>query len=255
MNKQTKIILSIILAVLCLVTAVLVYGRAHRYRELPFGGMNGRVQKVTVYNLWPEMWFAGEKGTDVRLINTSVYDIDGHEICSALMDSAGRIITEAESMFKNGVCVRSTQKSGGEVIARITLSSHNKGVFEYNKETGGKLIRMTVKENTGWFSHKSVVTEDGNVTTISMIHTNRKGYPVKITVTEPQTGQETVETNIFDDNNNIIEKHVAVKGEKKEEVTYTEYFDYDEYGNWREARTYTVAHLPVDVLVREIEYW
>ena len=226
-----------------------------RYQEPPFGGMNGRVQKVTVWHLMPEVWHANERGTDVMYMNASGYDVNGYEICSALMDSAGRVQTEAESLFENGVCVRSIQKGGGRVMARINLVSSKRGTLEYKKEENGRIVQMVVKESSFGRKHKSVVTEDGVITTISVIETNRQGYPVKIVVTNPQTGDETVQTNTFDENNDIIEKHVAIKGEEKEEITYTKYSDYDEQGNWIEARTYNRNNLPVEVLVREIEYW
>ena len=226
-----------------------------RYQEPPFGGMNGRVQKVTVWHLMPEVWHANERGTDVMYMNASGYDVNGYEICSALMDSAGRVQTEAESLFENGVCVRSIQKGGGRVMARINLVSSKRGTLEYKKEENGRVVQMVVKESSFGRKHKSVVTEDGKTTTISVIQTDSKGYPVKITVTDPQTGEEVIQTNTYDEKNNIIEKHVSVKGEEKDEITYTEYFDFDEKGNWKEARTFNRNRLPVEVLVREIEYW
>ena len=226
-----------------------------RYQEPLFGGMNGRVQKVTVWHLMPEVWHANERGTDVMYMNASGYDVNGYEICSALMDTAGRVQTEAESLFENGVCVRSIQKGGGRVMARINLVSSKRGTLEYKKEENGRVVQMVVKESSFGRKHKSVVTEDGKTTTISVIQTDSKGYPVKITVTDPQTGEEVIQTNTYDEKNNIIEKHVSVKGEEKDEITYTEYFDFDEKGNWKEARTFNRNRLPVEVLVREIEYW
>lgn len=248
-----KIRISVLLAASAL--GAILASCGGRYQERPFGGMNGRVQKVTVWHLMPEVWHANEKGTDVMYLNASVYDVNGYEICSALMDSAERVLTEAESLFENGVCVRSTQKSAGQVTARLNLISDRKGTLEYNKEEGGKMMKMIVRESSFGRRYKSVVTEDGKITTVSVIKTNSKGYPVKVSVTNPLTGEESVETNKYDDKNNIIEKHMAVKGEEKEEITYTEYYDFDEKGNWKEARTYNRNRLPVEVLVREIEYW
>lgn len=256
-NMKRKIILPvIILATFCI---VLLSSCAGGYKELPFGGLNGRVQKVTVWHLMPEMWYAGNHGSDIMYINASIYDVYGNEICSAVMDSAERVQAQAESLFENGVCVRSIQKAGSRTIARISLMSNRRGTLEYNKEINGRLVHMTVKERSFGRRHKSTVSEDGVVTTISVIQTDRQGYPVKITVTEPQTGHITVETNIFDDNHNVIEKHMYTNcnedGKEEEEITYTQYGDLDEHGNWKDCRTYNKFHLPVEVLVREFDYW
>ena len=236
---------------------VMVSCGGHSYRELPFGGMNGRVQKVTVWHLRPEMWQGASKKTDVMYMNASVYDINGNEICSAVMDSAGRIQAEAESLFEDGVCVRSTQKAGNKVIVQINLRSKNRNVTEYDKRMGTETTRMIVKETSRLGrKYKSTVTENGLVTTISEIRTDREGYPVKITVTNPQTGFKSVETNIFDERHNVTEKHVESTDEDNpEETTYTDYGGFDEHGNWTEARTYNGRRLPAEVLIREIEYW
>ena len=53
----------------------------------------------------------------------------------------------------------------------------------------------------------------------------------------------------------MTEKHVITKGQEKEEVLYLSYTRLDEQGNWLEAHTYNRNHLPVEILVREIEYW
>ena len=140
-------------------------------------------------------------------------------------------------------------------MARINLVSSKRGILEYKKEENGRIVQMVVKESSFGRKHKSVVSEDGKTTTVSVIQTDSKGYPVKITVTDSQSGDEVVQTNVYDKNNNIIKKSVSTKGEEKDEITYTEYFDFDEKGNWKEARTYNRNRLPVEVLVREIEYW
>ncbi|MBO7049267.1 MAG: hypothetical protein J6W42_01465 [Bacteroidaceae bacterium] len=240
-------------------TAMLTSCSGGRYHELPFGGMNGHVQKVTIWHLMPEMWYAGNRGTDVMYVNTSIYDVFGNEIGSAVLDSAERVVAQAESYFENGVCVRSVQKAGNRTVARISLVSDKDGVLEYNKEMNGSVIRMTVKETSFLRRHKSVVTEDGKVTTISIIKTDRDGYPVKIITTEPQTGNKTIETNKFGDNHTVIEKHVVTingeDGKKEEEITYTDYGDLDDHGNWKDCRTYNKFRLPTEVLFRDFEYW
>ena len=255
--KRNPIRLSlIILAVVC---SAMIASCGERYHELPYGGMNGRVQKVTMWHLMPEMWYAGNRGSDVMYITTSIYDVYGNEICSAVMDSAERVQAEAESLYENGVCVRSTQKSGNKTIARINLLSNKRGTLEYNKEMNGRIVHMTVKESSLGRRHKSVVTEDGKVTTISVVQTDRQGYPIKITTTEPETGNKTEETNIFDEHHNIIEKHVKTlngeTGKEEEEITYTDYGGMDEHGNWTDCRTYNKFRLPVEVLFRDFVYW
>lgn len=247
---------AIVLAVFC--TGVLS-SCGSNYKDLPYGGMNGRVQKVTIWHLMPELWYANQRGSDIMYTNVSIYDFEGNEIYSAVLDSADRYVTQAESLFENGMCIRSVQKAGTRPVARINLISKNKGTLEYNKEMNGRTTRMKVKESSFGRRHKSVVSEDGKVTTISVIKTDRQGYPVKITITEPQTGKKSVETNIFDENHNVIEKHVVTRngedGKEEEKITYTKYGDLDEHGNWKDCRTYNEVNLPVEVLVREFEYW
>jgi len=255
MKRKGLLSLMIIVAV----CSVMISSCGRTYKDQPFGGMNGKVQTAKVWHLMPEVWHANNRGTDVMYINTSVYDIYGNEIYSAVMDSAKRIQAEAESLFENTVCIRSTQRSGGRTVAKISLISHNRGTFEYNKEVNGRIVRMSVKEKSFLRRHKSVVTEDGVVTTISVIKTDRDGYPVKITISEPQTGRKTVETNVFDENHNVIEKHMHTNmgqdGKEEDQVTYTQYGDVDDHGNWLNCRTFNKIHLPVEVLVRELDYW
>jgi len=245
--------------VLTVLVAALLSSCGSSYKDLPYGGMNGRVQKVTIWHLMPELWYANNRGSDIMYINTSVYDVEGNEIYSAVQDSAERFVSQAESLFEGGVCVRSVQKAGTHPVARITLMTQDKGTLEYNKEMNGRTTRMKLKKSSFGNRHKSVVTEEGKVTTISIIKTDRQGYPVKIIVKEPQTGNKTVETNIFDENHNVIEKHNVsyngADGTKEEKITYTKYGDLDEHGNWKDCRTYNEVHLPVEVLVREFEYW
>lgn len=247
--------LVLIPAFVCL--AILTSCGAGRYKVPPFGGMNGRIQKVTTKHLMAEVWTVNNLRTPVMYMNSSVYDIDGNEICSALMDSAGRIQTEAESLFENGVCVRSAQRAGGRTIAHLSLVSEKKGVLEYNKETEGRIVRMTVRESGWGRKHKSVVTEDGKVTMESIILTDGKGHPIEVTTIEPLTGRKTVEKNILDKDYNVIEKHITTytDGKSEERITYIDYFGSDKYGNWIEARTYNDFRLPDEIIVREIEYW
>ena len=248
--------LAVLMAVFC---SLVMISCSDGYQEKTFGGMHGRVQKVTVYHMMPELWYANFIGTDVMYVNTSIYDVYGNEICSAVMDSAERVLVETENLFEDGVCTRSTQKAGGRINARINLISKDKGTLVYSKETNGRTVRMTVKESSFLRRHKSVVSEDGQVTTVSIVKTDRKGYPLKITVTEPLSGNMSVETNRFDANHNVIEKHVITRvgkdGKEKEEITFTDYGEVDDHGNWKDCRTYNDLHLPVEVLVREFEYW
>jgi len=225
------------------------------YQELPFGGMKGRVQKVTVTHKEPEMWHVGKTKTDVMSIDALVYDLNGNEICSAQMDSAGIILGEAESLFENGVCIRSSQKSGNRVIARLSLVSQEKNKLVYNKEVLGNMVKMTVKKSSFGRRYKTEVIEDGKTVTISIIKTNRKGYPIKINEKHPETGFEAHQFNVYDEDYNLIEKHVNTSDEEKEEIIYTKYSDFDEKGNWLEARTFNRNGFPIEVLVREIEYW
>ena len=245
--------------VLVVLSSALFSSCASKYKDFPFGGMNGRVQKVTIWHLMPEVWYANQRGSDIMYINTSVYDYEGNEIYSAVQDSANRFVSQAESMFEDGVCTRSIQKSGTRTIARLNLMNREKGTLQYNKEMNGHVTRMEVKETSFGRRHKSVVTEDGKITTISIIMTDRQGYPSKIITKEPQKGTETVETNTFDEHHNVIEKHVVIHntetGEDEEHITRIKYGDLDEHGNWKDCRTYNEFSLPVEVLVREFEYW
>ena len=208
------------LAVLC--SAVLT-SCAGRFHEQPFGGMNGRVQKVTVWHYMPEMWYAGQTGTDIMYVNSSAYDIRGNEICSAVMDSAQRIQAETENVFEGGVCARSIQKQGGRVVARLMLNVRKADLLVYNKEVNGKTVQMTVKETKFRNRYKSVVSEDGKMVLTSVIETDKEGYPLKITTENLQTGVKTVETNKFDNNHNVTEKHIKSSDNPVEEITYTEY--------------------------------
>lgn len=253
MKSRLKFRYCVILAATVLTSVMSSCGSG--YQEIPFGGMKGRVQKVSVIHKEPEMWHGNRKYSDVMSIEASAYDINGFEICSAQMDSAGRVLGEAESLFENGVCVRSTQKSGNRVVARLSLVSQEKKSLEYNKEVLGNTVRMVVKKSSFGRKHKSVVIEDGKTVTISVIKTDRNGYPIEINENNPQTGFKAHQLNVYDKDYNLIEKHVTTSDEKKEEIIYTKYSDFDDKGNWREARTFNRNHLPVEILIREIEYW
>ena len=248
--------MAVLAAVFC---SLVMISCGNRYKEKPFGGLNGRVQKVTVYHLMPEVWHANSGGTDVMYVNTSFYDVYGNEICSVTMDSAERVQVETESLFENGVSIRSSQKSGGRTVATLNLMSKDKGTLEYNKEMNGRITRMTVKESSFLRRHKSVVTEDGKVTTVSIVKTDRQGYPKKITVTDSKKGVKSVQTNKFDENHNVIEKHLYTEydadGSHEQSSIIMEYGDSDDHGNWKDCRTYNEFRIPLEVLVREIEYW
>ena len=253
MESRSVVRYSIILAIIVFTSVMSSCGSG--YQEIPFGGMKGRVQKVTLTHKEPEAWHAGNSRTDVMYIEASAYDVNGNEICSAHMDSAGIMLGEAESLFEKGVCVRSTQKSGNRIIARLNLVSHKKNMLNYKKEVLGDVVNMTVKKSSFGRKHKSVVIEDGKTVTISIIKTDRSGYPIEIKETFPQTGFEAHQLNVYDEKHNLIEKHVTTTEEKDEEIIYTVYSVFDERGNWLEARTFNRSYLPVEVLVREIEYW
>lgn len=238
---------------------LLLISCSDRYQVMPFGGMNGRVEEVTMYHLRPEMWYAGPHHTDVMYVSETAYDIYGNEISSVLMDSISRVQSVTESLFENGVCVRSTQKAGlSKTVAQINLKSKKGGVTEYTETLNGRFVKLVVKESSFLGRHKSKVIEDGRVTRISTIKTNKAGYPVKIVTESPADSIVVVETNVFDDRNNVIEKHIVTtrpRREPYEEVIYTDYLVYDEQGNWTEARTYIYSRLPHEVLIREIKYW
>ena len=252
MKRNIILRLAGVAAVVCLMLLTSCKGR---YKELPFGGMNGRVQKVTVWHYMPEMWYAGNTGTDIMYVNSSAYDIRGNEICSAVMDSAQRIQAETENVFEDGVCARSIQKQGGRVVARLHLMVRKADMLVYNKEVNGKRVQMTVKETRFGNRYKSVVSEDGKMVLTSVIETDSEGYPLKITTDNILTGVKSVETNTFDKKHNVIEKHVKSSDNTVEEITYTEYSVFDEHGNWTEARTYNRLRLPSEVIFRDIEYW
>ena len=253
MNRRR---LAVLLAVFC---SLVMISCGNRYKEKPFGGMNGRVQKVTVYHLMPEVWYAGFEGTDVMYVNTSIYDVYGNEICSATMDSAERVQVETESVFEDGVSVRSSQKSGGRTVATLNLMSKDGNTLVYNNEMNGMITRMTVKQSSFLRRHKSVVTEEGVVAEVRKIRTDRQGYPVKITVTDSKKGVKTVQTNEFDENHNVIRKHLYTEylsdGIHEQSSVIMEYGDPDDHGNWKDCRTFNEFRMPLEVLVREIEYW
>lgn len=245
---------SIILAVL----SVTLLSCNRSYQEPPFGGMKGRVEKVTEYHKMAEVWFAGRTGTDVMYMNASVYDINGHEIASAVMDSIGRIQAEAESVFENNVCIRSTQRSGGRTIVQINFMERKGHDILYDKILGNSIINMVVNESSFLRRYKSLVSENGQATSSSTIRVNRKGMPVKVDIFDLKAGTSSHEKNKYDRKNNLIEKHIVRKdasGKETQEVVYTKYARFDDHGNWTEARTFNKNRLPVEVINREIVYW
>jgi len=223
------------------------------YQDPPFGGMYGRVEKVTVTHHEPEVWHAGSKGTSVQFITASAYDMEGHEICSAVMDTIGRIKSEAENVFDGDICVRSVSKVNGHIAVQLVFRSQKKNTLEYDKTSLGKTVRMSVSKSSFGRTFKSVVSEDGKVISISKIKTDKQGFPLEISITENDV--TTVERNVFDERHNVIEKHKSTQGQEGEDITYIRYFDFDEHGNWREARAFNKNALPIEVMLREIEYW
>lgn len=256
-SLKKGIIVSVVIIVAACAVILLILCNSH-YQEKPFDGMKGRVQKVTVWNIEPELWYAGQKGSDILYKNVSIFDIYGNEICSAVLDSAEHVMNEIENLFENGVCVRSTQKVGSRMVAQTIFISHKRGTFEYSKEMNGRRTHFTVKQSSFGRKHKSVVKEDGKVTTISTICTDRDGYPQKIITTDVIAEKKTIETNIFDDNHNVIEKHLFMiysNGNEGEDITFYKYGDFDDQGNWKEVHTFNKIGLPQEILIREIEYW
>lgn len=225
------------------------------YQDIKFGGMNGNVQSVTVTHREAEVWHVNERGTDVMYKERSSYDMDGYEISSARLDPAGHVESEAENIFENGVCLRSSQKVNGRVVACLTLLEKKKGQLEYNSELNGRIDRMIVKKRSFGRRHKTTVIQNGVVTSISVMRTDRDGYPVKITETDAKTGSKIIQVNVYDENHNITKKSVTMDGEEKDQIVYTNYSGYDAQGNWTEARTFNRNHLPIEILEREIIYW
>ena len=256
-SLKKGIIVSVVIIVAACAVILLILCNSH-YQEKPFDGMKGRVQKVTTWNIKPDVWQAGHKGNGVMLINVSIFDEYGNEICSAALDSTERVMNEVENLFEDGICIRSTNKAGNRTIAQTNLISHKKGTFEFSKELNGRRTRLKVKQSSFWRKHKAVVEEDGKITTISIIRTDRDGYPREITTIDALTGNKTVETNIFDENHNVTEKHLYMiysDGEEGEDITFYRYGEFDEHGNWKDVRTFNKIGLPQQELVREIEYW
>lgn len=224
------------------------------YMEPPFGGMKGRVQEVKIWHMMPEMWHAGMTESDIYYINSAMYDFQGHEIASAVMDNTERIERETENRFSGDICVQSTLKSGGKTVSRLRFLSKDGGTTRYEKTIGNASTVMTVHESSFLRRHKSTVKEDGVETQRSITVTDRNGLPKKIVSVDPKNGNTTVEKNLFDENGNIIQKVVINNGEADDTLTY-QYFGFDDHGNWTEARTFNFKVLPVEVIQREIKYW
>ena len=258
MSNLKKGIITSVVIIVATCSVILFVLCSSQYREKPFDGMKGKVQKVTTWNIKPDVWQAGRKGNGVMLINVSIFDINGNEICSAALDSTERVMNEIENLFENGECVRSTNKAGNRTLAQTNLISKKRGTLEYSKEVNGRRTRLTVKQSSFGRKHKSVVKEDGKLTTISIIRTDRDGYPKEITTIDALTGKKTIETNIFDDSHNVTEKHLYMiysDGEEGEDITFYRYGEFEEHGNWKDVRVFNKIGLPQQVVVREIEYW
>lgn len=228
---------------------------SNTYKVLPFGGMNGKVESVITTHIMPEVWQAGRKKTDVMYTNSLAYDPFGNEICSELRDSTGKVQIETENIFQNGICVLSTQTSENMISSQIRFVEKKGRTMKYISRSDGKSCHMDVRERSLGRSSRSAVSEDGKVVSISVIRTDMDGYPVSVRITDRETGVTTVEKNTYDGKHNIIEKHSTSSDSQKEEITYTDYLNFDENGNWTEARTYNKYRLPVEILVREIKYW
>ncbi len=225
------------------------------YVQPPFGGMKGRVREVRMYHIMPDEWRFNSITDTVMYINAAVYDIYGNEIMSALMDSAGRIQSQSESMFENGVCTSSCQKNAaGRTVAEMHLVLHKKGLTVYNQKRGGRTERLEVREMKRFGRYKSVVTLDGKQTMESTITANDAGLPVEL-VTVDASGKETIQKNTYSAGGDIIEKHILKENGTRDDVTTTEYIRFDENGNWIEAHTFNRIGMTNEYLIREIEYW
>ena len=49
--------------------------------------------------------------------------------------------------------------------------------------------------------------------------------------------------------------NIGEDGKEEDQIIYSKYEEVDEHGNWTNCRTFNKHHLPVEVLVRELEYW
>ena len=243
------------LSLLAILTLVLGACTRQGFQQPPFGGMKGQVQEVTVYHITPPDWRTGNGNDSLMFIIASAYDTEGNEICSVRMDSDGRIQSQAESMFENGVCIRSTNENGAhKVLGRLELVSHEKGLLVYDSYSGSKVSHMEVRERKLFRKYRSTVTNDGKVTMTSIIKTDAQGRPVSISSTDA-SGKEIIEENVFSSDGDIIEKHVKAAGTTLDDITRTEYTAFDDHGNWIEARTYNKIRMAREILRREIKYW
>lgn len=225
------------------------------YRQPPFGGMKGRVREVRMYHILPDEWRLNSIPDTIMYINASAYDVYGNEILSVLMDSAGRIQSQSESMFENGVCVQSAQKNGANrTVAEMRLVSHGNGLSVYDQKRSGRTGRMEVRETKRFGRYRSEVTLDGRISMVSTIKTDDRGLPVEI-VTVDASGRETVQKNTYSADGNIIEKHILKENGTRDDVTTTEYLRFDSLGNWIEARVFNRIGMTNEYLIRDIEYW
>lgn len=225
------------------------------FEQPAFGGLKGRASEVKMYHILPVDWRMANSSDTVMYINASAYDLLGNEIESVLMDSTGRIQSQAQSQFENGVCTHSIQRSAsGRTVAEMRLVSSRKGLTVYEQKRADRTEHMEVKERKLFGRYTSVVTVDGKVTMKSTIRTDADGRPVEI-ITTDAAGNETIQKNTYSEDGNIIEKHVITENGNKDDVTTTKYVRFDKQGNWIEARTFNKVGMASENLVREIKYW
>lgn len=224
-----------------------------KYSEPPFGGMKGRVEMVKTWHLMPDVWRAGTDKSEIMYITVAAYDPAGNEICSALLDSLENIQSEAENIFDNGLCIRSTEKSYGLTVGELKLVSAKGKALEYDRIAANRSTRIKVEETYRFRRSRSTVSEDGVPVSKSIILTDKQGYPLEVRRTDKRTGVESRDVNTYDVDHNIIEKHSFTPD--GEEILYIEYSGFDEHGNWLEATVVNRYNLPVEVLRREIKYW
>lgn len=238
------------------ISAFLVSCGGRKYQEQPFGGMKGRVQMVTEIHYVPEAVRPKVEGyNSLWYTNVSVYDPIGNEISSAYMDDMNVVQQEAESQFEGRVCVKSVQKDRGALASTLVLVSRDGNVLEYESiQPGGKTEKLSLREASKRRKYTSELSRDGVPRTRTVMKLDRDGYPVDIFITDLESGTTEHESNLYDGNHNIIEKH-NLDQFGNEQVLYFSYLEYDSYGNWTRAATYDGSRKPKEDIVREIKYW
>ena len=239
-----------------LISAFLLSGCSGKYQEQPFGGLKGQVQMVTEIHYVPEA--IRPKVDDYNSLwytNVSVYDPIGNEISSAYMNDMNVVQQEAESQFNGRVCVKSVQKESGRPDLTLVLVGKDGNVLEYERvRSGGKTEKLSLREVSGRRKYTSELSCDGVLQTRTVMKLDRDGYPLDIFITDVESGVTEHESNLYDADHNIIEKH-NLDQFGNEQVFYFEYLETDDHGNWTRAATFDSSRKPREDIVREIIYW